>query len=415
MIDQIPLLNDLPPGLREFVARLLLAVLIVILIVVLRRIVTWILLTPLRRLAKTTGFQKDDAIIDVMAQPIRLIVVAFAILIGLEILGVGDSLDVFIANVARTLVILALLAALYKFIDLLAPSSIQLTRVTGLSIEERLLPFIRTGAKLVIIAVGAVIIIQEWGYDVSGLIAGFGLGGLAFSLAAQDTVSNLFGFMAIVSDSPFDVGEYIIMSEAEGLVEHVGLRTTRIRRPDQAIIYVPNSTMANSAITNWSRLQKRRMDYVLGVTYDTRSGDIRVLLHRIREMLRQQELVEPDSVVVYFLGFGDSALNILVRCHVLLSDWGEFHAEQERLNLLVMDIVDELGMSIAFPSMSLYVENLPPVDTPDRSPERDLEPRLNAVERALKSGRIDQAPEPPKPPTGTADENVTGQQDEGED
>lgn len=406
MLDQIPLLNELPPGWRELVARLLLIVFVLILTLILRRVLTMIIIRPLRRLATMNNHDRDDEILKVIMLPIRYMVLAFAISAGVEILGVGDSIDRFISNVASTLFIVAILLLIYRMIDVLAPSSRRLAFFTGIEIEERLLPFMRTAAKLVIIAIGLVIILQDWGYDVSGLVAGFGLGGLAFSLAAQDTVSNLFGFASIVADSPFDVGEYIKTPDVEGVVEHVGLRSTRVRQLDQAVVYVPNSKLAGSPILNWSRLSKRRIDYTLGVTYDSTSGELRVLLHRIREYFKSQPTIDPETVVVYFVEFGASSLDILIRSYVMLPDWAEFTAEKERLHLAVLDIVNELGMSIAFPSTSLYVETLPPIMN-EQEPT-DKKPSLSPRERALMQGRIH---EKPKAPPTSEEENITGQQD----
>ncbi len=411
IIEDIVFLQDLPYATQIIIARVAMFIAIVFLIAILQTFTRLALMRPLRRMARRTGFRHDDAIIQAMTTPIRLLVIALAFFIAGAIFRVDadNPFDVFIGNIGETFVILALLTAFYKLADLLAPNADRLTRVTGLHVQDRLLPFLRTGFKLIIMAIGLVIILQEWGYDVSGLIAGLGLGGLAFSLAAQDTVSNLFGFMAIVSDNPFDVGEYIIMPSAEGIVEHVGLRTTQIRTLDQALIYVPNNEMANSAITNWSRLEKRRMNYVLGVTYDTTSGDLRVLLHRIREYLKSQETVDEESVTVIFMDFGDSSLEILVRAYVMIQDWAEFNLEKERIHMEIMDVVDELGIGIAFPSMSLYVENIPPVS----APQTDSSPRLTSVEKALRRGTIQSKEEQIKT-TENSDENITGQQDEGD-
>src|SRR5262249_22476726 len=151
--------------------------------------------------------------------------IAFGLLIGAEILNVDVTTSVFVVHLARVFIIIAALLAAYSIVDALAPSSNRLFRLTGLTINERLLPFMRTAIKLVLVAVAVVIIIQEFGYDVSGLVAGLGLGGLAFSLAAKDTVENLFGFTTIVSDQPFIVGEFIKTGDIEGTVEHVGIRS----------------------------------------------------------------------------------------------------------------------------------------------------------------------------------------------
>src|SRR3982751_4471798 len=131
-----------------------------------------------------------------------------------------------------------------------------------------------SATKTILMALALVIIIQEWGYDVSGLVAGLGLGGLAFSLAAKDTVENLFGFTTIVSDQPFVVGEFIKSNDIEGTVEHVGIRSTRIRQQDQSYVIVPNSKLASAPILNWSRLNKRWYNTTLRVSYNATRQDI---------------------------------------------------------------------------------------------------------------------------------------------
>lgn len=408
LLNRIPAFADLPENTQDLIARLLLFVLALAMIWVLRRVLTAVIVRPVRRLIKRTGQQRDEEILDAVLLPMRYFVIAAALLVSVRILGIGDGVSQFVERIGRSIVIFGIVLLIYRLIDLFAPSSNRLFALTGLSIEERLLPFFRTGIKVVLIAITLVIIIQEWGYDVSGLVAGIGLGGLAISLAAQDTIANLFGFTAIVGDRPFDVGEYIVTPDVEGLVEHVGIRSTRVRRLDQALVTVPNNKLANSAILNWSRLSKRRVDYILGVTYDATSEDMRVLLHRIREMLKARPMVDPESVVAYFINFGDSSLEILVRAFVLLRDWGEFTAEREQINLEVMDIVKDLGMSVAFPTRSIYIENLPDFLLDSRAAPRQpdvehtrLSPRERAVlrEEALKKELP--AAEPPPPPTDT--------------
>jgi MscS family membrane protein len=198
--------------------------------------------------------------------------------------------------------------------------------------------------------------VQEWGYDVSGLVAGLGVGGLAVSLAAQDTLANLFGFTMIVGDRPFVVGEFIKTPDVEGIVEHVGMRSTRVRQLDQAYVTIPNAKLADSAILNWSRLSKRRLDARLCIRYDARPEQLEALLERSRALLNAHEKTEPESVVVYLIEYGENGLIVLVRANLLLPDWIEFTAEKEKLFIDILKIVEELGLSIAFPSRSVYIE-----------------------------------------------------------
>lgn len=345
--------NGLPESFRNNLTRILLAILVFVLFWVLRRLLARLVVVPLRGLAKRTNSAWDEVVLDIITVPARLVIIALGLIVGAEILNVDASTSVFVIHLARMLIIIAVLMATYQIVDALAPSSPRLFGLTGLTINERLLPFARTAVKLVLIAVAVVIIIQEWGYDVSGLVAGLGLGGLAFSLAAKDTVENLFGFTTIVGDQPFMVGEFIKAADVEGTVEHVGVRSTRLRQPDQSYVTIPNSKLASSPILNWSRLSKRWYNTTLRITYTASRQDILDLMARIRTMLASHEKVQDDAIIVHFISFGDFGYEILVRCYVNLSDWGEFTAEREQINLEIMQIFEELGLKIGFPARPL--------------------------------------------------------------
>ena len=365
---QIDFLNGLDAEVRNLILRIALAALALLLIWLLRRMITRIILLPLRRMIiERTESQLDDILMGVIETPIRYLIIALGISVAGQILLADSGTVQFVGRLSRTFVIIAVAMALYNAVDLIVQSSIQLRYITGVSIDEQLLPFMRTALKFVIIAIAIIVVLQEWRYDVNGLVAGLGLSGLAFSLAAKDTAANLFAFTTIVSDRPFVVGEFIKTPDVEGIVEEVGSRNIRIRQLDQAYVTVPNATIAAAPILNWSRLAKRRISFTLGITYAAKSADIRALLDNLREMLKSRELVDEESVVVYFTDFGDSALHILIVCMVLEPDWGLFTAEKEQINLAIMDIVEGMGLSFAFPSQSLYIENLPPLPAPNGS------------------------------------------------
>ena len=342
--------NSLSPSLRDNLTRIVLAILVLALFWLLRRLLAALVVSPLHALAKRTNAGWDAVLLDIVTIPARLIIIAVGLLVGAEILNVDLTTSVFVIHLARMFIIIAILMAAYQIVDALAPSSNRLFRLTGLTINERLLPFMRTAIKLILIALALVIIIQEWGYDVSGLVAGLGLGGLAFSLAAKDTVENLFGFTTIVGDQPFMVGEFIKTNDVEGTVEHVGIRSTRVRQPDQSYVTVPNSKLASAPILNWSRLSKRWYNTTLRLTYTASRQDIVELMTRIRAMLTARELVQTDSIIVNFINFGDFGFEILVRCYINLADWPTFTNERETINLEIMRIFEELGLKIAFPA-----------------------------------------------------------------
>lgn len=351
--------ETLPPDVRETLLRLLLAALALVVVVLLRSLLARLLVAPLRRLTLRTPVPWDTVLLDALVMPVRVLLIAFGLWLAARILGVSPATTIFIDHLSRSLVAIALFLAGFRAVQLFTPSSSRVFQLTGLTVEERLLPFIRTGAKLVLALWLLVVLMQEWGFDPSGLLASGGLLALGLGLAAQDTVANVFGFTAIVGDQPFVIGDFIKTPDVEGVVEQVGLRATRVRRLDQALVTVPNSKLASSAILNWSRLSKRWLDVRLLLPYHTSSQQLSALLERLRAQLAARETVEKDSVVVYFINFGDSGLEVLVRCYLLFADWVAFTAEKESILLEIMQMVESAGLTFAFPSRSVYIETMP--------------------------------------------------------
>ncbi len=350
-----------PEMIQLLAARVLLTILLLALVLLVRGLLRWMLTRPLKRLLARQNGGLDTALRSLASIPVRYLMLALVLDVGARIWGVQGDVMTFIVHVARTLVIVAIASLINNLTRLLTQSRTTLYRFTGTLVDDALLPFVRTGAQIILIAIALVIIIQEWDYDVTGLIAGLGIGSLAVSLAAQDTLSNLFGFTALVGDRPFVAGEFIKTADVEGTVEHVGLRSTRIRRIDQASVYVPNSKLAGSPILNWSRLSKRQIDMTLNLTYRTDSGRMQEFLETLRAKLAERSTVEPDSIVVYLVNIDENALKVLVRCYLMLPGWKEFTAEKELILLDILKLVDAMGLEIAFASRRVIIEAAPPL------------------------------------------------------
>lgn len=387
ILEQLPFLANLPKNLQVIILQVSLFVLALLAIFVLRFLMTRILLAPIRVMVERTPTKRDDMLLDALKRPINIAVLGIGIAIVVSFFDFGAQLETLANDIVRSALVVGAMFFLYNLIDVVSVSPATLRYITGLRIEERLLPFLRVILKFFILVMALILVLQEFGYNVTGLIASFGVVGLAFSLAAQDTAANVFGFTAIVSDNPFKVGDYIVFENYAGIVEHVGVRSTRVRQLDQSLVTVPNSLLTNAPVTNWSRLKKRRFDFNIGVTYDTTSNQMRDLLHSLREKLQQREQIEPDSVIVHFIRFGDSSLDVRVICNVLLEDWAEYTAEAELINLDIMEAVEASGLSIAFPSRSLYIETLPNIGNQE----------ITQQPTPMLSAQRTQRPHPPKP------------------
>ena len=357
LINQFAFLEDLPPFIQDIILNLILLIGAVLVTLLLRQVLTAILLRLMRLLARRTRTELDDMLLDAILSPARIAIMGLALMITVSLLGLDGGIRQIAETLARILMIVALFYAAIKAFRLASRHPDVFKRITGLSIPERLLPFLNVLVNYLIIALGAIFVLQELRVDVTALIASLGVIGIGISLASQNTVANFFGFAAIVTDNPFKVGDFIKTPDVTGIVEAVGLRATRIRQLDQGLVTVPNNALTDAIVLNWSRLEKRRLDVTLTLTYSTTSAQMRTLLDDIRQLLQHTDDIDSESVIVHFVDFSASSLDVRVICQVLLTDFREFTALKEKLYLEIMDMIERRGLQFAFPSQSIYIEN----------------------------------------------------------
>jgi MscS family membrane protein len=219
---------------------------------------------------------------------------------------------------------------------------------------EHLFPVIRKTAKVALIIAAAMLTADNLHIEIKTLLAGLSIGGLALGLAAQDTVANLFGAVAIFLDKPFHIGDRIKVEGAEGTVESIGLRSTRVRSPDGHHVTIPNKTMGNAIITNITRRPSIRTEMNLGLTYDTPAEKVKRATAILEEVFRAHP--KTGELVISFNKFADSALNIFI-VHVWNGTDQQAHfAALQELNLRVKERFDAEKIEFAFPTQTVYVK-----------------------------------------------------------
>jgi len=264
----------------------------------------------------------------------------------------------------------------------------------GRIVATAVLPLGRRVAKVFIGILAFLGLLQNLGFNVTGIIAGLGVGGLAVALAAQKTIEHLFGGVSLVVDQPVRVGDFCKFGDMVGTVEDIGLRSTRIRTLDRTVVTVPNASFSSMQLENYTRRDRMRLFTVLDIRYETSPDQLRFLLIRLRELLIGHPKVHPDPARARFIGFGESSLRIEIFAYIMTSDWNEFMAIREDILLRMMDIVAESGSGFAFPSQTLYL---------GRDAGLDGERQKAAVERVerLRSERT--LPLPQYPPERVAE------------
>jgi len=204
--------------------------------------------------------------------------------------------------------------------------------------------------------------------NVTGVLAGLGVGGLAVALAAQKTVENLFGGVTLVADQPVRVGDFCRFGDRVGTVEEVGLRSTRVRTLDRTVVTIPNSEFTVLPLENYTQRDRIWFHATLGLRYETTADQLRHVLVGLRELLRADPRVDPDPARVRFVGFGAYSLDLEVFAYIRTRDFGEFLGIREELLLEIMDCVAASGTGFAFPSQTVYTARDSGLD-PERTRE----------------------------------------------
>src|SRR5690625_2587687 len=242
----------------------------------------------------------------------------------------------------------------------LASSSSQMFRFinekTNIKLDDILIPFLSRSLQVIIVAISISVILQEFNYQVGGFLTGLGLGGLAFSLAAQDAIANLFGGVIIITEKPFTINDWITTPSVDGTVEDISFRSTKVRTFAQALVTVPNATLANEPITNWSEMGKRQITFNLRLTYDTPKESIERVVQSIRDLLKNHPEIHQETIFVSVDEYQEDGLAILLYFFTKTTDWGKYLEIREEINLAMLEIIEQEGAQIAIPSRKLYKE-----------------------------------------------------------
>ena len=322
--------------------------------ILLRHIITNIIFHYLKRLAAKTETTLDDKLFPALEGPTATLVMVLGIFASITVLQLSEQVDRWFSAGAK---ISALAVVLW---GLIRAGGAVLDHLEEIAHEKHMtvatfMPLIKKTLFVFAVIFGVLVIAQSQGLPVQSFLAGLGIGGLAFALAAQDTIANLFGSLVVVMDQPFKVGDIVKIGANEGKVEDIGLRSTKIRTAARTIIVIPNKSVAGEAITNFTRMPQRRVDQTLGLTYDTTPEQLEAVLEDIRAVLRNDPGVHQDTIVVNFANYGASSLDIQVLWFAADPDWGKHMALRERINLKIMRAVAARGLSFAFPTQTMHL------------------------------------------------------------
>lgn len=324
-------------------------------------LVTRLGLALLGPLARRTRTQIDDRLLALAGGPARLLVAVAVFSAGRLPLGLPVALTAVLAAVEQALVVVAATWIVLRLLDVIAELLRERLLQRGqVSATGLVAPGMRT-AKVFVVILALVAALDNFGFNVTALLAGLGVGGIAVALAAQKSVENLFGGVTLYADQPVRVGDFCRFGDTVGTVEDIGLRSTRIRTLERTVVSVPNAEFANLHLENFSRRDKFWYHPTVGLRYETTPDQLRYILVEVRKMLYAHPKVDNVPARIRFTRFGAYSLDLEIFAYVRAADFDRFLEVQEDLHLRLMDIVAAAGSSFAFPSQTTYLESGAPL------------------------------------------------------
>ncbi len=309
----------------------------------------------LKKWVEKTETQLDDLLLTVLNGPIKIISFVIFLRIGLDVFDWPAVAQNILSKGFTVAVAVTITYASMKLVDLLMGYwHLKAAADSDREFREQIFPIIRKTLKAFVVVVAALVTLSNVGIDITAVIASLSIGGLAVGLAAQDTLANLFGAVAILLDKPFRIGDQITVDGLTGVVETIGLRSTRIRNLDGHLVTIPNKTIGNATLTNVTSRANIKTTMNIGITYDTPAEKVRRALALLEEIYKGHP--KTADLLISFNKFGDSALNLQVIHWWGATDMKDYLAGMQDINLAIKDRFDAEDISFAFPTQTVYLK-----------------------------------------------------------
>lgn len=316
--------------------------------------VAWLLKRNMVRwLENHAAFQSLDSSI---LRPLGLMAMALVWWAGLSMLALPALAWSIISIAVKLLVSLSGVWSAFRLVDILDALLMNKVSKTATKFDDLLVPMVTKSLKVFVVVIGIVFVADNLNVDVSSLLAGLGLGGLAFALAAKDLLGNFFGSLTVLLDRPFHIGDWVVIGDVEGTVEAVGFRSTRIRTFYNSLITLPNALLTTTKIDNMGARRYRRMRTMLSLTYATAPEKIDAFCEGVRTLIQLHPYMRKDYYHVYFNEYGSASLDILVYVFWETPDWNTELRERHRFLVDILRLAKQLDVEFAYPTQTIYLK-----------------------------------------------------------
>ncbi len=314
------------------------------------------IINKLKKIILKTTNSIDDKLFDSLIPPIKLLPIVIVFLAITLYFEIDSNLGFYLQKINSTLSTIFIFWFIHQAIIPFSNFFHKLDQI----LSKALVLWIVRSIKYLIIFLGSVAVLEVWGIKIGPVIAGLGLFGVAVALGAQDLFKNLISGIMILLEKRFHIGDVInVPGHTEGTVEHIGFRSTLIRKFDSTPITIPNYIFAEAPILNYSNRNYRRINWTIGLQYDSKIKQITNFTNNINNYIKENEnfLVNQNfKSFVRLDKFNDSSIDILIYCFTSTNDWDKYLEIKEKLAMKISEVVEEQGLSFAFPSQSIYIE-----------------------------------------------------------
>ena len=338
------------------IGRWFVALLIAAAAVVVGKIVYWIIKNVIHKLTSKTKTKLDDIIVDMIEEPIMFAIIIAGVWWGLSTLTFGENAETWVGHIYYILIMLNVAWLITRLFDsLVRLYVVPIVEKSKSELDDQVLPIIRKSLKLVVWIVAIIVGLNNAGIQVAPLLAGLGIGGLVFALAAQDSVANLFGGLTIFVDKPFKLRDRIKINGFDGTIKEVGVRSTRLVTLEGRTVTLPNKVFTGGAVENVSSEPTRKVVLNLGLTYDMDDKKIEKAMEILKEIAANNDNIE-DNTPMGFNQFGDFALNILFIYYIKKS--ADILGTQTEINLEILKQFNKSKLEFAFPSQTIFTKQI---------------------------------------------------------
>ncbi len=315
----------------------------------------------IRRLLYTSGYRGEtsEKYLWLIAKPASVFFIVLLLILFTPALQLPAEYAQYIITALRVMLPLFGTIILYRMVNVVAVYLNRVAQKTDSTLDDQLVPLLRKALKTFVVIIGTLFILDNLDVPILPLLTGLSIGGLAFALAAQDTLKNFFGSIMIFIDKPFQVGDWVTSGDIDGTVEEVGFRSSRVRTFRNSLVYVPNAKLADSTIDNHGLRKYRRFYTQISINYDTPPELIEVFVKGLRKIVDTHPNTRKDTYHVYFNDMAASSLNIMFYIFFQVPTWAEELKARHEILMQITYLAKELGINFAFPTQTLHVENLP--------------------------------------------------------